>query len=769
MGEENNRNNGMDQLLLDALTARMTTLMDQRLENFRAEVVHSDRERPRRTSDRSATESYYSHSNRSIGTRRRRRDQEERPKTSDPLGGLKLKIPEFKGTADPEEYLEWEKKIELVFNCRDYTAEYKMKLAPTEFKEYALSWWDNLVTARRRAGDFPVETWNQMKVIMRKIFVPSHYHRELHFKLRTLSQGSRSVEEYYKEMETLMLRADIQEDREATMARFMGGLNRDIMDRLEVHHYVEMEELLHKAIMFEQQLKRRSYKSSYGASKPHYQKDEKTRESRPFSKPKVEEQSVKGKEVATASKSRDIQCYKCKGYGHYASSCSNKRVILIRENGDIESEEEVSESEEERVELPTRGELLVTRRTLNLQAKTDGDEQRENLFHTRCMVHGKVCSLVIDGGSCTNVASETMVEKLGLKVIKRPTTYKLQWLNDEGELEVKHQVKVPLSIGKYEEEILCDVLPMDAGHILLGRPWQSDRRTLHDGFTNRYSFEYKGKKTVLVPLTPQEVHLDQIALKKNRASSESKKKQQTNILLQPKGSSLPHLLIVFKECLNITKPVQDLPSKIEFLLQEFKDVFPEEAPQGLPPIRGIEHQIDFIPGASLPNKPAYRTNPLETKELQQQVTELMEKGHIRESMSPCAVPVLLVDLKSGYHQIRMKEGDEWKTAFKTKQGLYECKNLDEHVEHLRKVDEEKIKAIKEWPSPKTVGEVRSFHGLAGFYRKFVKDFSTVAAPLTEVIKKNVGFKWEQFWCSLGMALNSGSLEGGWIWVVLRGY
>jgi hypothetical protein len=78
-----------------------------------------------------------------------------------------------------------------------------------------------------------------------------------------------------------------------------------------------------------------------------------------------------------------------------------------------------------------------------------------------------------------------------------------------------------------------------------------------------------------------------------------------------------------------------MPSSIVSLLQEYKDVFPKETPHGLPPIRGIEHQIDFVPGATIPNRPAYRSNLEETKELQRQVSELLEKGHVRESMSPC--------------------------------------------------------------------------------------------------------------------------------------
>ena len=77
-------------------------------------------------------------------------------------------------------------------------------------------------------------------------------------------------------------------------------------------------------------------------------------------------------------------------------------------------------------------------------------------------------------------------------------------------------------------------------------------------------------------------------------------------------------------------------------------MFPhEDAPTDLPPLRGIKHQIDFISSETLPNMDAYRTNPTETKEIQRQVEELMDKGYIRESMSPCSVLVILEPKKDG--------------------------------------------------------------------------------------------------------------------------
>nr|GEZ13321.1 reverse transcriptase [Tanacetum cinerariifolium] len=86
---------------------------------------------------------------------------------------------------------------------------------------------------------------------------------------------------------------------------------------------------------------------------------------------------------------------------------------------------------------------------------------------------------------------------------------------------------------------------------------------------------------------------------------------------------------------------------VQPLMNFYRQVFPTEIPPGLPPIRSIQHKIDFIPGSVLPNKPAYRTNPQQTIEIRKQVDKLLENGLIRESLSPCAVPTLLVPKKNG--------------------------------------------------------------------------------------------------------------------------
>ncbi|KAJ8767539.1 hypothetical protein K2173_017608 [Erythroxylum novogranatense] len=126
---------------------------------------------------------------------------------------------------------------------------------------------------------------------------------------------------------------------------------------------------------------------------------------------------------------------------------------------------------------------------------------------------------------------------------------------------------------------------------------------------------------------------------------------------------------------------------------EYSDVFPDELPKGLPPLRGIEHQIDLVPGVQIPNRPAYRSNPEETKELQRQVEELLERGHVRESLSPCAVPVLLVPKKDG----------TWRMccSFCMDKVVYLGFVISAHGVH---VDEEKVKAIKDWPTPKCISD-----------------------------------------------------------------
>ncbi|KAF7841818.1 Transposon Ty3-G Gag-Pol polyprotein [Senna tora] len=355
-------------------------------------------------------------------------------------------------------------------------------------------------------------------------------------------------------MEMLKIKAGIEEDREVTMARIIGGLHKEIADIVELHHYVEVEDLVNMAMKVERQLYNKGAVKTYSKSKAKWgatwSKFDEQRNDKVLETPKNKDKGTFIHKGTTDSSSftsnprhRDLKCFKCQGLGHIASECPNKRTMVLS------GKEIVSESDDYTfivVRHPWRM-LLVMMKMLNIPLKV-------NLL--------LLCVMIIDGGSCANVASTTLIDKLWLKCEKHLAPYRLQWLNDSGEVKVTKQVVIAFSIGKNEDEVICDVVPMQASHLLLGRPWQFDRHVLHDGYKNRYSFELNGHKFTLAPLSPKE---------------------------------------------------------------ESDDVFPDEVPTGLPPLRGIEHQINFVPRASIPNRPAYRSNPEETKELQREVDDLLAK------------------------------------------------------------------------------------------------------------------------------------------------
>jgi hypothetical protein len=95
-------------------------------------------------------------------------------------------------------------------------------------------------------------------------------------------------------------------------------------------------------------------------------------------------------------------------------------------------------------------------------AEKEENRQHHNLFDTRGMIKDKLCRIIVGNGSCNNIASQELVDTLELKPRHHPNPYKMEWLNDYGALRVSHMVNVPFSIGKYNDHVECDVVPMQA-------------------------------------------------------------------------------------------------------------------------------------------------------------------------------------------------------------------------------------------------------------------------------------------------------------------
>ncbi|PKU62072.1 RNA-directed DNA polymerase [Dendrobium catenatum] len=807
--------------------------------------------------------------------RRRRGDFNRRPQGE---FRVKLDIPFFDGRLHIEDYLDWERSVETFFEYMDIAPDKQVKYVACRLKGGASAWWLQLLQARRREDRGIVRSWSRMKQLLRSQYLPTDYEQILYHKYQHCSQGNRTVSEYTEEFHRLSARNDLNENANHLVARYIGGLKEAIQDKLEMNSVWSLSQAVNFALKAEIQLNR-AYKPYSGRRMAADHHLENTRSSNLQGKStQVGSSATASPPAAVASglpgaiadskvqpkwkppvrdnpyaKPSTIKCFRCFQVGHKSNECPSRPQLQIAsaENEEIREENDDPNAELEEEISPDSGEPLVcVMEKILLAPRQQQNSQRNAVFKTRCTINGKVCDLLIDSGCTENVIARSVVQALQLKTTKSSHPYKISWVKKGMDIAVTDMCRVNFSIGKhYVCEVLCDVLDMDVCHIILGRPWQFDVGATYDGRANSYSFDWKGRKLKLVPypVDSREPQKQKVSLMHMVSA--------TALINAGKESSTLLALVIREQ----STPIAPLKSpEIQQLLEKFSGLAPETLPAILPPLRALQHQIDLVPGANLPNLPHYRLSPKEHSTLQQLVDELLEKQLIQPSLSPCAVPALLVpkkdgswrmcmdsrainkitikfrfpiprldelleklagstifsklDLRSGYHQIRIRPGDEWKTAFKTRQGLYEWKVMpfglcnapatfmrlmneilkpflnrfcvvyfddilifsktrDEHMQHLEQVfdvlqnnklylnlskcefaasstyflgyiisaegvlvDPAKVKAIIDWPTPQSFFDIRSFHGLANFYRRFIKGFSVLAAPLTDCLK-----------------------------------
>jgi hypothetical protein len=131
--------------------------------------------------------------------------------------------------------------------------------------------------------------------------------------------------------------------------------------------------------------------------------------------------------------------------------------------------------------------------------------QRNSLFQTACKTKDRVCKVIVDSGSTDNLVPIEIVEKLELETIEHPNPYRVSWLQKGHQVNVTKQCLVEFKIGGYNDKILCDVIPMDFCHLLLGRPWQYDKNVARDGRKNTYTLEKNGRIHMLLSIKDKEV------------------------------------------------------------------------------------------------------------------------------------------------------------------------------------------------------------------------------------------------------------------------
>ncbi|XP_010276232.1 PREDICTED: uncharacterized protein LOC104611026 [Nelumbo nucifera] len=523
--------------------------------------------------------------------------------------------------------------------------EIMVKLVAFRLKGGASVWWERIRETGIREGRGPIRTWRRMKQLIRGRFLPPDYEQYMFESYQRCAQGTRSVNEYTSEFLRLAKRNQLSKSDNQQAARYLSGLKPAIRDKIGVQMVLSVQEArnftLKAELLFQVRTRADNYRWYSGSdNRPAaVDKGKPTQGAQPYHLLSVANASktatggnTRGntsnppKVVNPYAKPAPFKCFKCNEVGNRSSDCPRRKVVNMVER----DEEEVGDDEvycgpdgQDEEGTYDHEEYTCIVRKLMLYQRSKDTTQRHRMFRTRCTVQGQLFELIIDSGSQENIIGRDVVRKLQLIPEKHPNRYTIGWIKEVGGVRVEERCKVPFSIGKYTDEVYCEIVDMDACHILLGRPWQFDVDAKHLGRKNTYQLKKKGVRYTLLPMAEKNQTKASKAEERNFLTITHR---HSKFVRECKDTREVHLLVIKGESMSEPLGENKIPVEVQGLLDEFHDVVPDKLPNELPPMRDIQQHIDFVPGASLPNLPHYRMSPKENEILQEKIEKLLRKG-----------------------------------------------------------------------------------------------------------------------------------------------